>query len=171
MNPAKKKTQKMNTYEKISILTPKQVADRVAASCARADKYIGEMSERTCRRHVDGVNKPDDMDPGNDFLCVAALRPTAKMHGNAVDRHSKNQDGLTTPSATLGCGVKVRSDATPVEIVEAITALDAYADAMERAASEYRAATQSAIVRHIAAQSEATRTLIGMVGSVSISAV
>jgi len=161
----------MNTYQKISKITPEQVDARLA----KADKRYVAASNAATKTHYrhDGapVNVPQDvtMPPLPNVPSIPdALHEV--LHGDCL---ASNQDTLRKQDATFGGRsyiflrqVRVLAKATPAQLVAAIKAADEYASEVECISAGYLADVNAAIAEHTAKQVEAVNELAGLVAQV-----
>ena len=154
----------MKTYEKITTITPVMVQARIDSAVTIINREIELISDRYCRRHEDGCNWLDDMDRGAYFPAVPSL-PAIILKMITYAGHTAIDAGrISTPSAILTRVVPGEA-LTPAQLVTLISALDSYADQMRIEEAKYRQHVADAIARHVAAQSEAARQLVGLVAA------
>lgn len=158
----------MNTYEKISKITPEQVANRLA----KADKRFVAASNaatKTYYRH-DGapVNVPHDVTtpalppvPGIPDALYDVLHGDCLSSSQSARRAEETQFGGR--SHIFHRAPMVLQAATPAQLVAAIKAADAYAAHAEQISREYLASVEQAIAQHVAGQVEAVNELAGLV--------
>lgn len=161
----------MNTYQKISRITPEQVAARLA----KADKRFVAASNAATRTHYrhEGapVNVPEDVAmPGLPNVPGIPDAVHDVLHGDCL---ASNQGSLRKQDATFGGRsyiflrhVLVLAKASPAQLVAAIKAADEYAAQAEQISRDYLTSVEAAVASHVAGQVEAVNELAGLVAQV-----
>lgn len=162
----------MNTYEKISKITPEQVTARLA----KADKRFvaaKDAATKTSYRH-DGalINVPHDV--------VMPELPTVPpvpqdlldgVHDVCIPQWSRGEKrdedySFTHRSGIFWSQIQIKASASPAQLVAAIKAADGYASQAEQISRGYLASVESAIAAHVASQVDAVNELAGLVAQV-----
>jgi hypothetical protein len=162
--------QTMNTYQKISSLTPEQVTARLHAADDRYRKAISRITNIFSRHNDAEIIAPRDVvlhdlpiiDPAPNEV---TLITNVSYYHRGCFRNEKLPVNLR--NYFLDYDSLVFPSASPANIVAGIRAADAYAEMAEKLAEKYIKSVNKLIEKHVKEQSEVVKELEGLVAQLN----